>query len=172
MAHPGAAWAMAFSPCSTRGQKASRRLNTAISAAPSSAAWMAMAEAAPPPAQQDDFLPRYLNSVAPEVLGVAATVGVVAHQDAVLIDDGIHRLDGLGRRGQLVQKRDHRVFAQGMVTLAPRIPRVRIAATASPGPLRRNIKGQIGPVQAEFLKAVVVHAGDLECFTGVPMSPA
>lgn len=48
-------------------------------------------------AQQDDFLPRYLNSVAPEVLGVAATVGVVAHQDAVLIDDGIHRLDGLGR---------------------------------------------------------------------------
>lgn len=111
MAQPGAALAMACRPFSTRGQKASFRLKTAISAAPSRAAWMAMAEAAPPPAQEDDPLPLHLHAAAAEVLGVAAAVGVVAHEGAVLIDDGVDGLDGLGGGGQFIEVGDDGVFA-------------------------------------------------------------
>ena len=53
-------------------------------------------------ADQGDLLAGHFDAVPAEVLGVAAAVGVVSHQDAVLIDDGIHGLNGLCRRGQAI----------------------------------------------------------------------
>ena len=111
-------------------------------------------------AQEDDLLPLHLHAAAAEVLGVAAAVGVVAHEGAVLIDDGVDGLDGLGGGGQFIEVGDDGVFAGHGDVGAPH-PQGADGLDGIPGFLLGDVEGQVGPVQSELLEAVVIHGRGL-----------
>ena len=106
--------------------------------------------------EQDDALAGHLHPVPPQILRVAEAVGVVPGEHTVVVDHGVHRADGSGRRGDAVEERDDRGLARHRDVRAAHVQQPYGGYRAF-NLLRRNVEGQIGVVEIEFLKTVIVH---------------
>ena len=109
-------------------------------------------------AEERDGLPRYLHAAPAQLAGVAHAVGDVAAEPAVPVYNGVDGAYRQGRRADLVEIGYDRVLERHGHVRALEVE----GADGRHGVLHVlhvHVEGEVGAVEAVFLKAVVVHRG-------------